>query len=799
MGRDKKKKMTGPKGRGFIGRRQIIREIYKAISKKEGAIVLKGPAGVGKSALAVRAVANLRRKGYEFIIIQGETNIEQILEAISKKAVDLGVERTIEVHESDTDPIKKLSWYLEQFLLQEKVVIIFDNFEENQDAAKGDFNRERLKRFLWYFRDCLKNKDTFLLFSTRYTLPGFESSGVIINIPEFSPVEFDKMLLNSNALKRLDGTSVKALREEVGGNPRALELLDKIALEEFNQDAFTWEQLKDLFPELQERILHKKEKEDNFTPLFLDKLLGYLSEIQRRLVDVFSIYRNPVPVEAIAVHNVSIEKYDYKKLEDLSLLECMDEDGVDLYYVHRLTAQYLLNQMEPDIRNSYHTRAAQYFEGIRTEEGKKYLENDVEARWHYVRAGAWNRAAEITFDLEYYLSLHGSPQWAMELLQELELEQLEEENKGIAHNRLGILHQDFGEYDKALKCFKKALEINENRDDKKGIAVNLHQIGMIHQYKGNYDDALRQYEQALEIKEKIGDTKGIATSLHQIGMIHHMKGHYDEALKQYEQSLEIAEKIRDSKGIAESLHQIGIIYEYKGHFDEALKQYEQSLEIKEKIGDTKGIAESLHQIGRIYEEKGHYDEALSRYEQALEINEKIGNIYGKALSLGQMGQLYFKLDKHDTSLRFSVNAFILYAKLGSPNLVHAKKDIARVRETLPGDQFHAILKEFNLEAEFFDKMEAEDQQQRFIEFLAGLTSEAVSASEKNSEEKEKMAAQLNEYIDKLQDDPEAVELKSYFQLLLVCVYGSDYQKELEKIPKELKELFEKIKKEKSNK
>ncbi|UCH98108.1 MAG: CHAT domain-containing protein, partial [Candidatus Aminicenantes bacterium] len=119
--------------RGFIGRRQVLRDIYKRIADKEGAIVLKGPGGIGKSTLTTRAAANLRSKGYDFIVVRGETTIEQILEAISKKAAASGIKKADEVYAAQADVKEKLAWFLDNFLLKQKLMIIFDNFEENQD------------------------------------------------------------------------------------------------------------------------------------------------------------------------------------------------------------------------------------------------------------------------------------------------------------------------------------------------------------------------------------------------------------------------------------------------------------------------------------------------------------------------------------------------------------------------------------------------------------------------------------------------------------------------------------------
>ncbi|MGD2089881.1 MAG: tetratricopeptide repeat protein [Candidatus Aminicenantes bacterium] len=650
--------------RGFIGRRQVLRDIYKTIENKEGAIVLKGPGGIGKSTLTTRAAANLRIKSFDFIVIRGETSVEQILEAISRKAAAQGVEKANEVYESNADLKDKLGWYLDNFLLKQKIVIIFDNFEENQDEKRGDFHKERLKEFLWFFRDALKNKATFLFFSTRYKLPGFDLPAITKEISEFSAVEFRKMLGKSNALKRLERQSVKNLRQEIGGNPRALELLDQIAYKEFKKRDFTWAQLKDLIPELQERIIQKKGTEDDFTPLFLDKLFSYLNGPQRQLLDILSIYRNPVPAPAIAAQDVKLERLDRIRLADLSLLECIDIDEISLYYVHRLTAQYLLIQMKKDVKNKYHLHAAQYFEGIRDEEGKKYLENEIEVRWHYIQTEEWNKAAKITFDLEKYLTLHGFPQRSMELLQELDIEKINETAQSVAFIRIGNLNKNFGEFDDALSLYKKAYEISKKNNDDNNIAASLHQIGMIYQLNGDYDAALKQYEKSLEIKEKIGDIKAASSSLHQIGMIYQYKGDYDAALKQYEKAGEIFEKSGDFKGLSYNLHQVGIIYQLKGDYDFALKQYEKTKEIFEKIGDIKGVSSSLHQIGMVYQHRGDYNAALNQYGKAIEISEEMGDIKGVSESLQQIGTLYQERGDYDAALKQYGRALEISEKIG---------------------------------------------------------------------------------------------------------------------------------------
>ena len=60
-----------------------------------------------------------------------------------------------------------------------------------------------------------------------------------------------------------------------------------------------------------------------------------------------------------------------------------------------------------------------------------------------------------------------------------------------------------GQYDDALKYHNKALEIDEELNDRVGMAKNYNNIGLVYYGKGQYDDALTYYNKALEINESI--------------------------------------------------------------------------------------------------------------------------------------------------------------------------------------------------------------------------------------------------------------------------------------------------------
>jgi tetratricopeptide (TPR) repeat protein len=240
---------------------------------------------------------------------------------------------------------------------------------------------------------------------------------------------------------------------------------------------------------------------------------------------------------------------------------------------------------------------------------------------------------------------------------------------------------------------------------------------------------------------------------------HPLFGHYDLALDHYHQSIKINKKRGDDKGVAASLGQIGRIYEERGDYDAALEQYEKAKEAFERIGDTKNTAVALHQIGRIYEERGNYEAALEHYRRSLEIKEKIGNIAGMAQSFGQMGMLAFEGEDFGTALRYFVRAFSIFKQIGSPTAKLVGNNIRLVREKMGEEAFLGVLEEMGVSADVLaGEAEAEDEgEERFWQFLAGVTGAAVAARQGKGEDREEILAALGEVLKKLPEGQSEAE------------------------------------------
>ncbi|CAF0898807.1 unnamed protein product [Didymodactylos carnosus] len=186
---------------------------------------------------------------------------------------------------------------------------------------------------------------------------------------------------------------------------------------------------------------------------------------------------------------------------------------------------------------------------------------------------------------------------------------LDQSDRALAHNNLGRVYDNKGDYEKALKSYEKSLEIKliSLPPNHPSIATTYNNIGLVYDNQGDYEKALKSYEKSLEIKliSLLPNHPDIARTYNNIGSVYDSQGDYEKALKSYEKSLEI-ELISlppNHPSIATTYNNIGLVYDNKGDYEKALKSYEKSLEINLILLPTNhpDIARTYNNIGSVYD------------------------------------------------------------------------------------------------------------------------------------------------------------------------------------------------------
>ncbi|MFX1409612.1 MAG: tetratricopeptide repeat protein [Promethearchaeota archaeon] len=239
-------------------------------------------------------------------------------------------------------------------------------------------------------------------------------------------------------------------------------------------------------------------------------------------------------------------------------------------------------------------------------------------------------------------------------------------SKSYFLNFLGMTSQVTGNYEKALKNYEEALQIDEIIQDNSSISTDLNNIGSIYLTIGRYNEAFENYSRALEITENIGDLSGKASCKNNLGRIHEIRGELDSALKNYKEALKIYEDLGNLNNKAAILNNIGMIHAAKNEYGLAVKNYEEALKISDLLGDLYGKVILLNNIGRVNDENKNYTNALEEYNEAIQISEQLGDLSKKAGCLSNIGSLYLSQGKTEKALENYKEALNIEKRLGDP-------------------------------------------------------------------------------------------------------------------------------------
>lgn len=230
---------------------------------------------------------------------------------------------------------------------------------------------------------------------------------------------------------------------------------------------------------------------------------------------------------------------------------------------------------------------------------------------------------------------------------------------------LGNYYELKSDYTNAMDCYLKALKINEDLKNQKGIAAHLCNIGNVYLEQSNYSKALGYYFKALKIGEELGNKFGIAVNFGNIANVYSHEADYPKALDYYFKALKIAEEIGDKGGISADYGNIGVIYNDQENYPQALYYYLKALKISEELGNKSLMASWTGNIGIVYYNQKNYPYALGYYLKALKISEELGKKNIIAANLTNIGSLYTKTGKFKEAEQYLKRAIAINENIGT--------------------------------------------------------------------------------------------------------------------------------------
>lgn len=182
----------------------------------------------------------------------------------------------------------------------------------------------------------------------------------------------------------------------------------------------------------------------------------------------------------------------------------------------------------------------------------------------------------------------------------------------VIYERIGVVHFDRSNYEKAVECFNSALSIKKNSQSKAGVPALLIQIGKLYQRTRDFDKAVGVLREAAGVAGELSRPDSLCLALYQLGSVLEDKTEYDQALTQFEKSLAAAKSCGNWKQTILTYNHIGMIFKVKKSLDKAIEYFKMAVAVAEKNNDRELAFTSKYNIGMIYKIKGDLDEA-SKY------------------------------------------------------------------------------------------------------------------------------------------------------------------------------------------
>lgn len=180
---------------------------------------------------------------------------------------------------------------------------------------------------------------------------------------------------------------------------------------------------------------------------------------------------------------------------------------------------------------------------------------------------------------------------------------------------LGSMYERTKDHYKAMECYKKALYIakNDNDKDENDLAICYYKIGKLYQGLKLIDSAKYYLNETLKIHLKRNDEVGLIFDYSNLASFNSEVGDFINSEKNYRKALELGLKNNDSARLNLLYSYLGSMYRDKKDNNNALKYYKIALSYGTKLIATETIMMEYKKLAEIYLEKKNYKEALENY------------------------------------------------------------------------------------------------------------------------------------------------------------------------------------------
>lgn len=270
----------------------------------------------------------------------------------------------------------------------------------------------------------------------------------------------------------------------------------------------------------------------------------------------------------------------------------------------------------------------------------------------------------------------------------------EPEAEAGALRHLAVTHMVVEDHDAARKCLEAAARMAPADDLRGGSVALLDQMGQLAMLRGDRADALTLYRRAVVLAERLDDLAGLCWLHCRIGQTLRIAEQVDDALAHLRRARTTARSLDERAAEAASLAEIGGIHRDLGDCSAALAYCEEALAIAETVPDLTAAALICVTLSTIGWESRWFETAVSYSKRGVELLRGTQDLATQARVVAAHGDaLYHSGESHEAVLMWQ-QAANLYDHAGFAVLamrLRGKIDSHRIRGSAPPARDELVL------------------------------------------------------------------------------------------------------------
>ncbi|MFD3946588.1 BTAD domain-containing putative transcriptional regulator [Streptomyces sp. NPDC058579] len=257
------------------------------------------------------------------------------------------------------------------------------------------------------------------------------------------------------------------------------------------------------------------------------------------------------------------------------------------------------------------------------------------------------------------------------------------------HRCLGELTTILDRYPEALHHFEQALLLAEGQAPayRAGATAGL---AYVHRLLGEYASAVHHFEAAVRLAESAGNVNCLVYATNGLGVIDLEQGRVDAAVARFTECLLVSRRAGYLPGEAQALRCLGQSHRARGAYRDAADAYRKAAAISEELGDRLTATHATCWLGDVLTRLGEHGEGRRLLAKSLWTYREFGNLWGEAATLYALAEAHLAVGRPKHARRRAEAAIRLWRAIGSTNWLATALDTLAKAQSLSGDHTAAL-------------------------------------------------------------------------------------------------------------